>query len=38
MEGTFDGLTPEGTLQLRLEDGSTRAIHAGDVMLANEGN
>ena len=38
IEGAFDGLTAEGTLLLRLEDGSTRAIHAGDVMLANEGN
>ena len=38
IEGAFDGLTAEGTLRLRLEDGSTRAIHAGDVMLANEGN
>ena len=30
------GLTAEGALSLRLADGSTRAIHAGDVMLANE--
>ena len=38
LNGTFDGLTAEGALSLRLADGSTRAIHAGDVMLANEGN
>ncbi|NVE93959.1 biotin--[acetyl-CoA-carboxylase] ligase [Altererythrobacter lutimaris] len=33
IEGQFAGLDVEGTLQLRLEDGSTRAIHAGDVFL-----
>lgn len=32
--GKFAGLDSEGTLQLRLEDGTVRAIHAGDVMLA----
>lgn len=32
--GTFAGLAPEGSLLLRLEDGTTRAIHAGDVLLA----
>ena len=36
IEGAFAGLTPDGALSLRLADGSTRAIHAGDVMLANE--
>ncbi len=32
--GSFAGLTPDASLLLRLADGSTRAIHAGDVMLA----
>ena len=32
--GQFAGLDPHGTLQLRLADGTVRAIHAGDVMLA----
>ena len=36
--GVFDGLTDDGALSLRLADGSSRVIHAGDVMLANEGN
>ncbi len=31
--GYFAGLDSEGTLQLRLEDGVVRAIHAGDVFL-----
>ncbi|WP_128892701.1 biotin--[acetyl-CoA-carboxylase] ligase [Erythrobacter sp. HKB08] len=34
VEGQFAGLSDEGSLLLRLEDGTTRAIHAGDVMLA----
>ena len=34
--GAFGGLTPDGALSLRLADGSTRVIHAGDVMLQNE--
>lgn len=33
LAGTFDGLGGDGSLQLRLPDGATRAIHAGDVML-----
>lgn len=33
--GCFAGLTPEGSLRLRLDNGSERVIHAGDVMLAN---
>lgn len=33
--GTFAGLTPDGALTLRLADGATRVIHAGDVMFAN---
>lgn len=32
-EGLYAGLTEEGALQLRLADGSIRAIHAGDVFL-----
>jgi BirA family transcriptional regulator, biotin operon repressor / biotin---[acetyl-CoA-carboxylase] ligase len=32
--GTFAGLGADGSLLLCLEDGSTRPIHAGDVMLA----
>ena len=31
--GTFDGLAPDGALRLRLADGSSRVIHAGDVVL-----
>lgn len=31
--GTFGGLADDGSLLLRLADGSTRAIHAGDVLL-----
>jgi BirA family biotin operon repressor/biotin-[acetyl-CoA-carboxylase] ligase len=33
VSGTFAGLGPDGSLLLRLEDGSVRPIHAGDVML-----
>lgn len=33
VEGTFAGLAADGALQLRLADGSTRAIHAGEVNL-----
>ena len=32
--GTFAGLGADGALQLRLADGTTRAIHAGEVRLA----
>ena len=32
--GTFHGLAQDGSLLLRLEDGSVRPIHAGDVSLA----
>ena len=35
--GTFAGLNPDGALRLRLRDGALRAIHAGDVLLAEEG-
>ena len=33
LEGSFAGLTDDGALLLRLADGQTRAIHAGDVRL-----
>jgi BirA family biotin operon repressor/biotin-[acetyl-CoA-carboxylase] ligase len=33
MEGLYCGLTDDGALQLRLADGSIRAIHAADVFL-----
>lgn len=33
MTGTFDGLTEEGALRLRLADGSVHVMHAGDVFL-----
>jgi BirA family biotin operon repressor/biotin-[acetyl-CoA-carboxylase] ligase len=32
-QGLFGGLNDDGALQLRLADGSIRAIHAGDVFL-----
>ena len=31
--GTYTGLADDGALRLRLDDGSLRTIHAGDVML-----
>lgn len=34
LRGTFAGLGNDGALQLRLADGTTRAIHAGEVRLA----
>ncbi|MDB5700206.1 MAG: biotin--[acetyl-CoA-carboxylase] ligase [Sphingomonadales bacterium] len=33
IDGLFDGLTTDCALRLRLADGSTRVIHAGDVFL-----
>jgi BirA family biotin operon repressor/biotin-[acetyl-CoA-carboxylase] ligase len=33
LEGRFDDLSSDGELILRLDNGSTRAIHAGDVFL-----
>jgi BirA family transcriptional regulator, biotin operon repressor / biotin---[acetyl-CoA-carboxylase] ligase len=33
VEGVFGGLSDEGALRLKLPDGGTRAIHAGDVFL-----
>jgi BirA family biotin operon repressor/biotin-[acetyl-CoA-carboxylase] ligase len=32
--GAYAGLAEDGSLLLRLDDGSTRAVHAGDVELA----
>jgi BirA family biotin operon repressor/biotin-[acetyl-CoA-carboxylase] ligase len=32
-DGLFEGLDQNGALRLRLADGSTRVIHAGDVFL-----
>lgn len=34
LAGTYAGLSDEGAMRLRLADGTTRVIHAGDVMLA----
>lgn len=36
LTGTFDGLTEDGALRLRLADGSLRVMHAGDVFFAHE--
>ena len=33
VRGLFDGIEPDGTLRLRLADGTVRAIHAADVSL-----
>lgn len=33
VNGEFAGLSPDGSLLLRLPDGATRAVHAGDVAL-----
>ena len=33
VSGLFDGLEPDGALRLRLEDGTARVIHAGDVSI-----
>ena len=33
IDGTFDGLAPDGALRLRREDGEVMLIHAGDVEL-----
>lgn len=35
LKGGFAGLTADGALQLRLADGTTRVIHAGEVRLAD---
>ena len=34
LSGRFDGLDPDGSLQLRFDDGRIERIHAGDVTLA----
>ena len=34
VSGQFDGLEADGSMRLRLADGNSRVIHAGDVMLA----
>jgi BirA family biotin operon repressor/biotin-[acetyl-CoA-carboxylase] ligase len=36
LDGLFDGLEESGALRLRLADGSTRVIHAGDVFLIED--
>lgn len=36
LTGAFDGLTDDGALRLRLADGSSRVMHAGDVFFAPE--
>lgn len=36
IDADFEGLSTDGALQLRLVDGTTRIIHAGDVTLAAE--
>ena len=36
LTGTFVGLNPDGSLQLRLADGTVRAIHAGEVRIDQE--
>lgn len=33
VSGRFDGIEPDGTLRLRLEDGSVELVRAGDVTL-----
>ncbi|WP_233548181.1 biotin--[acetyl-CoA-carboxylase] ligase [Aurantiacibacter zhengii] len=33
LSGKYDGLTEDGALRLRLPDGTTHIVHAGDVML-----
>jgi BirA family biotin operon repressor/biotin-[acetyl-CoA-carboxylase] ligase len=33
VDGLFGGLDPQGALILRLADGTSRVIHAGDVFL-----
>ena len=37
VSGAYQGLDEAGALRLRLEDGTVRAIHAGDVMLSDGG-
>ncbi len=35
--GSFEGLAEDGALRLKLADGTLRVIHAGDVLLAGDG-
>ena len=35
LNGVFAGLSVDGALQLRLDDGTTRAIHAGETQIAS---
>ena len=37
LEGTFEGIAPDGALQLRLGGGTTRLISAGDVFFGSSG-
>ncbi len=37
VKGMFDGLADDGALRLKLADGTMRVIHAGDVLLAGNG-
>lgn len=36
LTGTFAGLSTDGALQLRLADGTTRTVHAGDVLFTRQ--
>lgn len=36
LSGKFDGLDANGSLQLRLADGSSRAVHVGDILIKSE--
>lgn len=36
LNGSFAGLAEDGALQLRLDDGTTRVIHAGEVRLSED--
>ncbi len=36
VSGKFDGLEADGSMRLRLADGTSRVIHAGDVILAED--
>ncbi|MFB0611522.1 biotin--[acetyl-CoA-carboxylase] ligase [Aurantiacibacter poecillastricola] len=36
VQGTYDGLGDDGALRLRLADGTTHIMHAGDVMLEDK--
>lgn len=38
LTGSFDGLTGDGALRLRLADGGSRVMHAGEVFFAAETN